>query len=121
MKPPSSPISHPMERREDGPWWVRVTLWVLVKYGLPTVAAIGLSALFVYLAVGDVAAIRANVAGTRQDVSGARADLQQHNTQMTADAATTREQLEKLIRINQAMCYNAARSDAARNACAGGK
>lgn len=114
MKQPPSPLAGPFERREDGPWWVRLTLWVIVKYGLLTVAVVALGSLFVYLSVGDVKAIRVDVAGTR-------IDLQQHNTKMTTDAETTREQLEKLIRINQAMCYNAAKSDAARNACAGGK
>lgn len=115
MKPPTSPLSdRPFERREDGPWFARVILWALVKYGLPTVAAVCLAALFVYLAVGDVKAIRLDVAGTRTD-------LQQHNGQMTTDAATMSEKLDKLIRVTQASCYNAAKSDAARNACAGNK
>lgn len=108
------PLTGPFERREDGPWWARVMLWFLMHYGLPTLAAVALAVLFVYLSVGDVKAIRMEVAGTK-------AALTSHNQQMVTDAATLRGLQETQLRVLQAMCYNAAKSDAARNSCAGSK
>ena len=109
----------PFERREDGPWWARVTLWVLTRYGLPTVLAIAMAGLLIWFSVGDVKAIRSDVSGTRSEVAASRSALQQHNDQMLNDARSTRELHEMEIRILQAMCYNAAKSDAARTACSG--
>ena len=110
--PTMSPLTGPFERREDGPWWARVTLWFLMHYGLPTLVAVALALLFVYLSVGDVKAIRLEVVGTKQA-------LTTHNIQMVNDASVAKDLAEKQLRVMQAMCYNSAKDAAERGACAG--
>lgn len=107
-------LTGPFERREDGPWWARVMLWFLMHYGMPSLIAVLLGGLFIYMAMGDVQAIR-------KDVNETKTAQRTHNEQMVKDSATMQSQMEVQLRVLQAMCYNAAKSDAARNACAGSK
>lgn len=99
---------------ERGPWWLEAAMDFIGRFGLPVAVSICLGGVMVWIFVGYVKVMAADVAATR-------VALQQHNEQMVKDAADAHEQQSVMIRITQAMCYNAAKSDAARNACAGSK
>ena len=101
------------------PWYWRAGAWALDRFGFPMIVALALGGLFIWLSVGDVKAIRADVTDTKQSVQHADETLRQHNQQMVDDAKALRDEVDAEIRILQAMCYNAAKSDAARLACAG--